>query len=490
MQNSRNSDNVFAGVNLEALPPDQRALLEMLAEVEAESRERERARQPLQDFIPAITPRWSSPRHLSRLTDLFERIAQGERVRALVSVPPQHGKTETLLHALAWLLRRKPHLRNAYASYAAQLAFTKSRLARDYTLAAGVRLRDDANKVNEWVTTAGGGLLATGVGGPLTGNPVDGVLLVDDPHKNRAEAESAVIREEIKGWWTSTAMTRVHPQASVLVVHTRWHPDDLIGWLREGDSGKSWEVVELRAIADGTDPGDPRQPGEALWPEYMPADFLEERKRDVGPYDWASLYDQRPRPKGGSVFGDVHLASPPQGYRIAIGIDLAYTEKTSSDYSVAVVMAEVGRRFYILDLHRMQAPAPVFAERLRALQAQYPTARMVAYVGGTERGVVDLMNLPAEGKARLDIEAKPATADKFIRAQPVAAAWNDGRVFLPPSTPAWASAFVSEVRIFTGQKDRHDDQVDALAAAYDALAAPVLSRSGLDKFREQIRRPT
>ena len=185
------------------------------------------------------------------------------------------------MHALAWLLRRKPHLRNAYASYAAQLAFTKSRLARDYTLAAGVRLRDDANKVNEWVTTAGGGLLATGVGGPLTGNPVDGVLLVDDPHKNRAEAESAVIREEIKGWWTSTAMTRVHPQASVLVVHTRWHPDDLIGWLREGDGGKSWEVVELRAIADGTDPGDPRQPGEALWPEYMPADFLEERKRDI-----------------------------------------------------------------------------------------------------------------------------------------------------------------------------------------------------------------
>lgn len=319
---------------------------------------------------------------------------------------------------------------------------------------------------------------------------VHNCLLIDDPHKNRAEAESSTLRGKIKEWWTSTALTRVHPNASIVVVHTRWHPDDLIGSLRDGDHEHEWTVIELRAIADGTDPLDSRAVGEPLWPDFMPADFLAKRRRDVGEYDWASLYDQRPRPKGGSVFGDVHLASPPPGYRIVIGIDLAYTEKTSSDYSVAVVMAEVGRKFYILDLHRMQAPAPVFAERLRALQQQYPTARMVAYVGGTERGVVDLMNLPADGKARLSIEAKPAVADKFIRAQPVAAAWNDGRVFLPPSTPAWASAFVSEVRIFTGQKDRHDDQIDAMAAAYDALAAPSLSRSDLDKFRDQIRRPT
>lgn len=447
------------------------------AKAELEIRRRERLAGPLQGFIPAVTPRWQSPRHLRRLTDLFERIAQGERVRALVSVPPQHGKTETLLHATAWLLRRKPWLRNAYASYAASLAFTKSRLARDYAQAAGVRLRDDASKVNEWVTAEGGGLLATGVGGPLTGNPVDGLLLVDDPHKNRAEAESSTIREKIKEWWTSTAMTRTHPGASILVVHTRWHADDLIGWLRERNGGAGWEVIELRAIADGTDPFDTRQPGEALWPEFMPADFLAERRIDVGEYDWASLYDQRPTPKGGAVFeGDVLFSPPPARYRVAIGVDLAYTEKTASDYSVAVVLAECEKRYHILEVHRMQTAAPAFAERLRALAATYPGAPMVAYVGGTERGVVDLMNVRPDdpGKLKLNVQAKPATADKFIRAQPVAAAWNAGRIFLPADSPRWAPALVSELRTFTGINDRHDDQIDALAAAYDALASPSL----------------
>lgn len=727
-------------------------------------------------------------------------------------MPPQHGKTETLLHAIAWLLRRKPWLRNAYASYAASLAFTKSRLARDYAQSAGVAIRDDANKVNEWVTTDGGGLLATGVGGPLTGNPVDGLLLVDDPHKNRAEAESATVRNRIKEWWTSTAMTRVHPGASVLVVHcvaegepvlmasgewraieqvspgdkvmayeagafvpravlaqrasgeddillvrtakktlrvnarhpfllesgewkkagdlqpgdrvvtidqgvgseepvdeefmwlfgflmgdgwvtrwdrhnrsrdgaktykteslcvcvaasvyptlndavvssltkfcgraprltrfgyyridhnaagrallalglgggahgkripswvyeltpalkraylrgyadadgcalprgrdsvrvasvscdliedtrrlamsagvrcgrissfrqrvqaphshepkdyecftlsinfssapdgaetiqsvspdgratvydltvegaenfvaggfvvhnTRWHPDDLIGWLRERNGGQGWEVIELRAIADETDPLDPRKAGEALWPEFMPAEFLAERRIDVGEYDWSSLYDQRPTPKGGAVFeGDVLFSPPPARYRVAIGIDLAYTEKTASDYSVAVVMAESEGRYHILDLHRMQAAAPVFAERLRSLALTYPGAPMVAYVSGVERGVVDLMNVKPDdpGKIQLRIQAKPATADKFVRAQPVAAGWNAGRIFLPTDSPKWAGPLVSEMRMFTGIKDAHDDQVDALAAAYDALSTPRAVVHGLD----------
>jgi predicted phage terminase large subunit-like protein len=471
------------------LSPEANRSLALRAKAELERRRRQRLNGPLQGFIPTVTSRWSSPRHLSRLTDLFERIAAGERVRALVSVPPQHGKTETLLHGLAWLLRRKPHLRNAYASYAASLAFTKSRLARDYARAAGVQLRDDANKINEWVTTDGGGLLATGVGGPLTGNPVDGVLLVDDPHKNRAEAESSTIREHLKGWWRSTAMTRVHPQASILAVHTRWHPDDLIGWLHD-EQPDGWEVVELRAIADGTDPDDPRAEGEALWPDYMPASFLEERRRDIGEYDWASLYDQRPRPRGGSVFGDVHLYTElPTTYRVAIGIDLAYTEKTSSDYSVAVVLAatpdptdKTGRRqvYYVLDVHRLQVSAPDFGERLKGLRGQYPSAKLFAYVAGPEKGVADF--LKREG---VPLDTKPATSDKFVRATPAAASWNAKRILLPASAPEWVGPLVGEFKVFTGLKDKRDDQVDAMAAAHDVLAA---NNNDVEIFRTKSRR--
>lgn len=394
-----------------------------------------------------------------------------------MSVPPQHGKTETILHGLAWLLRKKPHLRNAYVSYATRIALTKSRLARDYVRAAGVQLRDDADAVGEWITTAGGGLLATGVGGPLTGNPVDGVMLLDDPHKNRVEAESAVVRDKIKSWWTSTASTRVHPPASILVVHTRWLDDDVIGWLRATDPGE-WEVIELRAIADGTDPFDSRSSGEALWPDLWPLEALERQRKIVGEYDWASLYDQRPRPRGGAVFEGTYLSEAPlaSGYRVAIGLDLAYTEKTTSDYSVAVVLAERAGVYQVLEVLRLQCAAPTFAARLHELKGRYPLASLHAYVGGTERGVVDFLNrhgVSTSGSSipGLAIQAKPAVADKFVRAQATAAAWNRGAILLP-TAPAWGPAFVSELRSFTGVSDRHDDQVDALVAAFDALSKP------------------
>jgi predicted phage terminase large subunit-like protein len=430
----------------------------------------------LADFVPAVSPAWSRPDHLAPLVDLFERIGRGEKVRALVSVPPQHGKTETCLHGLAWMLLRRPDQTHGYASYAAALSRSKSRLARTYAEAAGVELRRDSKALHEWRTPQGGGLLATGVGGPLTGSAVNGLLLVDDPHKNRAEAESAVFREKVQSWWRSTAVTRIRPTTSVLVVHTRWHDDDLIGWLTETARGR-WEVVSLPAIAEVDDGY--RKVGEPLWPQVFGLEALAERKEEVGEYDWASLYEQRPRPKGGTVFGDVHHYTVlPQGYRLAVGLDFAYTARTSSDWSIAVVLAEAQGIQYVVDVHRMQAPLPVFRKRLRALRALYPTARFVSYVGGTERGNIDLLNELPEPTAEepnplpLNIEAMSAVSDKFVRAQPTAARWNAGKILLPAQGASWAPAFVSGVKGFTGLPGGRDDDVDALDSASDVLGAP------------------
>lgn len=435
--------------------------------------------EPLLDFVPRITPRWSRPEHLRPLAELLER-AEREPVRALVSVPPRHGKTELVLHAIAWWLRRHPEQACGYASYAADLARSKSRQARDYAQRAGVRLRDDSKALAEWRTPEGGGLLATGVGGPLTGHGV-GLLFVDDPHKNRLEAESATIRDAVHGWFTSTAMTRVEPRGSVIVVHTRWHPDDLIGRLADDDESVGWEVVSLPAIAELDEPSG-RRAGEALWADRWPVEALERRRREVGEYDWASLYQGRPRPRGGSVFGDAHLyTSLPSTYRVAIGVDLAYTERTSSDYSVAVVMAESAGTFFVLDVVRLQVSAPTFGERLRALREAYAGARLFSYVGGTEKGVADFLR--REG---VPLETRPAVADKFVRSQPAAAAWNQGRILLPASAPAWVDPLLGEVRAFTGVKDRRDDQVDALVAAHDALVTNVASPSSFDKFRSRL----
>lgn len=450
-------------------------------QAEAASQTTRRCTSPLLDFIPAITPRFTQPAHLAPLVRLLEQAERGP-VRAVVSVPPRHFKTETVLHFIAWALARHPDWPLAYASYAADIAYSKSRQARDYARAAGVRLREDAEAVKEWRTTDGGGLIATGVGGPLTGHGAR-ILIVDDPVKNREEAESAILREKTHQWFTSTATTRVEPDGSIFVVHTRWHPDDLAGRL-ERDAEVRWTVVNLPAVRMDED-------GEhALCPTRWPLDALRARRSEVGEYDWHSLYQGQPRPRGGQLFREPARYESPSlsGARIVIGCDPAASAKTHADYSVAVVLAGTGQgaelRADILEVVRLQVEVPRLVEVLRELQAKWSAPLYVEAVGGF-KAVPQMIRALGAAKQNghfspaLRVEEIEPRGDKFTRAQPAAAAWNEGRIRVPVSAP-WLPVFLDEVGGFTGVSDVHDDQVDALAHAFTALAAseaPALPRS-------------
>ncbi len=395
--------------------------------------------------------------------DLFRRAFAGGPIFACVSVPPQFGKTETALHALAWWLAQRPADVLCYATYAQDLADEKSGKAREYARAAGVVLREDTRSKKTWGTIAGGGMRARGITGQITG--LDGIklLFVDDPYRNRAEAESRVIRDKVDGEFRSTLMSRLHPDTSIILQHTRWHEDDQIGRIKttmeREPGGTQWEVYNLPAVDED---------GESLWPEERPADFLAEQRKRVGEYAWHSLYQGSPRPREGRLFdGVAYWDELPSGYRVSIGVDLAYTAKTSADYSVAVVLAESDGRCFVLDVVRGQMSSPDFAARLRGLVTLYPGAPMSIYASGTERGAVDF--IAASG---VPLTAKTPNGDKHTRAQPVSAAWNRGEIMLPRGL-SWVDAFVGECLDFSGVNDAHDDQVDALAAAYDALAGAV-----------------
>lgn len=431
------------------------------------SRTKSLAELDLLDFIPAVSPRYAAPHHLAPLLALFERIARGERVFAVVSCPPRHGKTETELHAIAWLLARRPALQLAFVGYAQRFAETKSRKARGLAREAGVPLADDAQSRQDWRTgVADGGLWASSIGGALTGTGFQ-ALFIDDPVKDRATAESAAMREHTWEWFTDTAFTRLEPNGSCIVTQTRWHSEDLAGRLLK----QGWESVSLPAINDGTDPR--REIGEALWPERWPVEALEDIRKhgNLGDYGWYSLYQGQPRPRGGALFKDVTTyASVPDPARYVVGLDFAYTAKSRADYSVAVVLAKAGTQTFVREVLRHQVAAPEFAQALRVLKARYPLAKFVAYVGGTEKGVVDLLNK----ESKLDITATPARADKFVRAQAAAAAWNQGTLSVPAAGAPWLDAFLEEVCSFTGVGDAHDDQVDALVSAFDNLSTTPL----------------
>lgn len=404
----------------------------------------------LAQFVSRTTPRYAPPVHLSPLLRRFEAAIDGKPQRVCCSAPPRHGKTETVLHVPAYALRRRPELVFSYSTYADRLSRSKSRKARLYAQAAGVEL--ESNSLNEWRTKQGGGLLAGGVGGPLTGHGVD-ILLVDDPVKSRLEAESQTYRERLVDWWRDVAATRIEPGGSAFVFMTRWHPDDLVGVL----VSEGFEYINLPALSDD---------GTALWPERWPADALERRREEVGGYTWASLYQGQPRARGGRVFGDVATYEAlPTAYKSAVGLDVAYSARTSSDYTVAVRMLRQGGSYYIADVMRWQLQPAQAAPRLAAWARARPAELWRWYASGTEAGTAQFLRQSVPM-----LQALPPSGDKFVRAIPYAAAWNQGRVLLPSSAP-WLDVLVGEHAGFTGVNDAHDDIIDACVAAFDALAS-------------------
>ena len=410
---------------------------------------------PLLQFVSALSPKFSPPLHLAALVDLFERAEAGEEVRATVSAPPRHGKSESLKHAIVKRLRAQPDARIGLASYAATRAQKISREVRVLYERSGGHVQTDAKAKGDWRTTAEpGGVWACGIDGGMTGEGFD-LLVIDDPIKDRARAESGIERERLWDWFVSVALTRMEPRGSVIIDHARWTTDDLIGRLALTGN---WEHVNLPAI---------NSRGEALWPARYPIDKLRKLQEQLGAYVFESLYQGNPFSKGGRLFsGDVlfYDAVPAVPMAITLGLDFAYSSKSRSDWSVAIVLGRSGEEYFILDCVRMQSEAPAFLARARALQERWGGAQAHAYTGGQERGMLDVM-VAMGGK--LDLRTTPATQDKFARVQPFSAAWNRGAVRVPRDAD-WLDDVVNELRTFTGIRDPHDDIVDACAAAFDA----------------------
>jgi len=452
---------------------DLRRIGRELAAIEAFTRAHARDDEALGGFIQRISPALTDPRHLTPVVDVLEQAqlaARGlaEPIFACVSVPAQFGKTTTISHWLAQTLRRYPDIFSAYVSYSATIAEDKSRTIRDYARLAGVELRADTDSVSLWRTPEGGGLAARGIlGGAITGLSGLTILVVDDPHKNRAEAESRLMRERIWYEFSSSIWTRLRKRTSVIIVHTRWHEDDLIGRIKKDPRlSKIFRVINLPAILPS---------GESLWPEEMPLSLLELKRSNER--DWWSIYMGEPRPREGHVFNGVrYYTERPSDLRVAIGTDFAYTNKRTSDWNVAIALGmSAEKRVYVLGVMRAQCDAPTWGDKLITFRSRWPGAPVRAYIGGTEQGPIDYL-----ARKGLRVTALPARESKYVRAIPASDAWNDdkrgvhwpeGEALRDGSDMAAALACCLD---FTGQGDAHDDDVDALSAGFDALGSASL----------------
>ena len=222
------------------------------------------APQAFRDFIVAAYPGYAFHTWAERLIALLQRVADGELNRLIVCCPPRLGKSLLVSKLFpAYWVSRYPTRFCAIASYSAELAYAHSREARHYYRAVGHPLSKDSTAVGNWLTPERGGCIAAGVRGPFTGKGY-ALGIIDDPYKGPEDANSAGQRQKLIEWFQSVWLTRAEPAphgrsrwgfsgAAQVVVLTRWHQDDLIGWLLEqesGDAPQQWQVLNLPAIAE------------------------------------------------------------------------------------------------------------------------------------------------------------------------------------------------------------------------------------------------
>lgn len=447
--------------------------------------EREMCRRSLLPYIlkvnPSYQPGWVHKYICKKLEKFSQDIVDKKSPRLMLFMPPRHGKSEIASRTFpAWHLGKHPDHEVIACSYASNLALKFSRkarqLARDpsYKAIFDVELDPDQQSAENWTTTKGGGYMPAGVQGPITGNGAH-LGIIDDPIKNRAEAESATVRETIKDWYTSTFYTRLAPGGGVLIILTRWHDDDLAGWqLQEmfDGQGDDWEVIKFPAIA--TEDETYRKKGDPLHAERYPIEALRRIEKVLGPRDWNALYQQNPVADEGEYFTkgmfkyyrDTELP-PHDELTFYTAWDFAIGQNETNDWTVGITVGfDRQDRIFIVDLQRGRWDAYEIVEKVLDTWEVWQAEQV-----GLEKGQIS-MSLGPHLETRIaernlygfpysdDSLLRTGKSDKQARARSIQGRMRQGRVFFP-SEAAFTQDLINEMLRFPS--GLHDDQVDALA---------------------------
>lgn len=460
-----------------------------LLELEKELHKRD-ARERFPVFLDYLSPSYDRQWFHTLIAEKCQQLLQGNLgyERLMFFVPPQHGKSEIVSRKFpAWALGINPLLKIVGSSYSADLAQQFSRSIQrsidtpEYrevfpnTYLNNMRVKTDTQRgwlrnVDQFETVGYGGFYkAVGVGGSLTGTPVD-IGIIDDPVKDALEAGSQTYRDRVWDWYTDVFLTRLHNHSKQILIMTRWHEDDLAGRLLEREPEK-WAVVTIPAIReDMTLEEDPRKVGEALWEERHSLErLLDVEKRS--PRTFAALYQQRPTIAGGNIvkrewFKHVKVADFKRIYDdepIVFFLDTAYTDKTANDPSGIIATTKIGGDLYVTHAHKVNMKFPDLLRFIAEYARQHGyTRRSTIRIEPKANGlsVIDQM----KETTGLNVVATPSPKDsKETRLYAASPTIESGRVILVDG--AWNEAFEDEICSFPAKP--HDEYVDVLSYAID-----------------------
>ena len=450
------------------------AELERLVEQVKDIESKEKARTSLVGYAKFQMENYLSPPHIKLLASKLEAVERGDIRRLAIFMPPRHGKSILTSEFFpAWYMGRNPDKYIICSTYAQDLADDFGRKVRNqlqdkrYTdIFPNAELSTDSSSMRRFNTTKGGVYYAVGAGSAITGRGAH-LLLIDDPIKGREEADSAAMRKNLLDWYRATAYTRLMPNGSVVLIQTRWHEDDLAGWILKETGHEGWDVVEFPAILNERAAGMlDLEEGDPLWKESYPIERLEEIKKTIGTREWSSLYAQKPSVEEGNIikrwwWKTWTRENPPEMDYILQSWDTAYTVTETSDYSACttwgVFSGEGGYNLFLIDSFREKLTFPELKNQAVHLYNELqPDLVLVEAKASGWSLVQELM------RTGIPITPfNPKKMDKLARVHSVAPLFEGGRIWAPDTDES--ADVMNQFAMFPNTK--HDDLVDSTTQA-------------------------
>ena len=465
---------------------------------------REKARRSIAEFCLFTDGRYQMNWHHRLLCEYLDAFTRKEMRRLMVFMPPRHGKSELVSRKLpAYIFGRSPEANIIATSYSADLAQRMNRdVQRIMDSPAYLELFPDTRLYGKSIHAAAGHALrnsaifeiaghrgsyrGAGVGGGITGMGGD-YIIIDDPIKNREEANSATYRDKLWEWYTSTLYTRQEKDGSILVTLTRWHEDDLAGRLLEqakkDPEADQWEILLLPAVAEEhRHLRDPRQEGEALWTGKYPLTELSKIRATVGIYDWSAMYQQRPQPAGGTIFKREWMNQTyrelPAGATIIQSWDLPFKNSEASAKCAGIVMARKGAQLFFVDVVNDKMDFTTSVTAIKSLTAKYPKARAkVVEDKANGPAIIDYLGKTIPGM--IPFNPKGSKEDRALSVAPYFEAGN----VLFPEFASWKADLMDDLLRFPSTT--YKDTVDAAVQAILYLMSKPTSRIGGDDMSKE-----
>jgi len=424
------------------------------------------ARMDLACYATAIWPGFELAAHHRVLVDKFEAVDRGDITRLAVCMPPRHSKSLIGSQIFpAWSLGRHPKRSIITATYGQELADFFGRSVRNLVsdpihraIFSNCRLAEDSTSIYRFSTTAGGSYYSVGRGGALTGRGAD-LLIIDDPIKDAEEARSELTRRGLHEWYTSVARTRLQAGGAIILISTRWHRDDLVGFVLGQPGGKDWHLVCMPAIAEVDESF--RLRGEALWPGKYPLEALEQIRREVGPEVFIRLFQQHPGAAEGTIFKRRYwqfYREPPAFRRIVQSWDTAFKTGAENDFSACTTWGVANHGCFLLGFWRGKVAFPDLKRIMNRLANEWRPAQILVEDRASGQSLIQELKYAST----LPIIPIKATKDKRERAEAIAGMIEAGKAFLPESAP-WLHDFLDEHDAFP--YGLHDDAVDSTVQA-------------------------